>query len=148
MKKLSIDLGIQEFQINDSDVRLKFNPSDPNVYTRFLKIPEKIEKIERDMADEVSSLQEGDGAGALEALERADAKAKSVMNDVFGLGNDFDEIMCGINIMASGTNGNRVIVNLFEALHPIFEEGAKKCASAKLETAKANREQRRAAAKK
>ena len=31
---LSIDTGIQEFQINNGGV-LRFNPSDPNVYNRF-----------------------------------------------------------------------------------------------------------------
>lgn len=148
MEKLSFDIGIREFQINDSDVCLKFNPSDPNVYNRFIRITEKIEAIDREMAQEVSELQEGDGAGALEALERADAKAKAAMNDVFGLDNDFNQIMRGINIMAAGTNGKRVIVNLFEALGPIFAEGAQRCADAKLNMAKANREQRRAAAKK
>lgn len=117
------------------------------MYNRFLKIPEKIEVIDQELAKEVSELQEGDGAGALEALTRADKKAKAAMNEVFGLDNDFDEIMRGINIMSAGSNGNRVITNLFEALNPIFADGAQKCADAKLEKAKANREQRRAAAK-
>ena len=148
MEKLSFDLGIREFRINNSDAYLRFNPSDPNVYNRFLKIPEKIEAIEHEMSEKVSKLQENDGAGALEALSRADAKSKEVLNDVFELGNDFNQIMQGINIMAAGANGKRIIINLFEALLPIFEDGAQKCADAKLETAKANREQRRAATRK
>lgn len=34
MKQLTIDTGVQEFEINGSGV-LRFNPSDPNVYNRF-----------------------------------------------------------------------------------------------------------------
>ena len=35
-QKLSIDTGVQEFEINGSGV-LRFNPSDPNVYNRFME---------------------------------------------------------------------------------------------------------------
>lgn len=147
MKQLSIDTGIQEFQINGGGV-LRFNPSDPNVYSRFFSITEEVGKIDEELAREVSGLEEGDGEGALKALETADAKAKALLNEVFGLDNDFDRILGGVNIMAAGANGKRVIVNLFEALAPIFEAGAKKCADAKLAAAKQNRAARRAAVRK
>ena len=142
MQNLYIDTGIQEFQINDNGV-LRFNPSDPNVYNRFFGITEEVGKIDEEMAKEISELPEGDGEGALKALQRADAKAKALLNEVFGLDNDFNQILSGVNIMAAGINGKRVIVNLFETLTPIFRDGAKKCADAKLESAKLNREQRR-----
>ena len=144
MQNLHIDTGIQEFQINDRGV-LRFNPSDPNVYSRFFGITDEIGKIDEAMAKEIAELSEGDGKGALKVLQNADAKAKALLNDVFGLDNNFDDILAGLNIMAAGQNGKRVIVNLFEALAPIFEAGAKKCAAAKLESAKLNRERRRTA---
>ena len=146
MQNLHIDTGIQEFQINDSGV-LRFNPSDPNVYNRFFGITEKVGKIDEEMAKEISELPEGDGEGALKALQSADAKAKALLNEVFGLDNDFNQILGGVNIMAAGINGKRVIVNLFEALTPIVRDGAKKCADAKLKSAKLAREQRRKLAK-
>ena len=44
MKKLSLDTGIQEYQINDNGI-LRFNPSDPNVYARFMETQGKIEEL-------------------------------------------------------------------------------------------------------
>ncbi len=142
MQSLHIDTGIQEYQINDGGI-LRFNPSDPNIYNRFFSITGEVEKIDKEMAEEISGLPEGDGEGALKALNNADAKVKALLNGVFGLDNDFNQILGGVNVMAAGSNGKRVIVNLFEALSPIFRDGAQKCADAKLESAKLNREQRR-----
>jgi len=89
------------------------------------------------------ALRKGTGEGALKALKRADERAKALLSSVFGEANNFDDILGGVNVMAVGSNGKRVIVNLFEALTPIFEDGAKRCASAKLEAAKAARGDRR-----
>ncbi len=139
---LSIDTGIQEFQINNGGV-LRFNPSDPNVYNRFFSAINNIDEVDRALAEEVSGLEEGDGEGALQALKRADERAKALLSSVFGEANNFDDILGGVNVMAVGSNGKRVIVNLFEALNPIFADGAKRCASAKLEAAKAARGDRR-----
>ena len=46
MEQLFIDSGIKEYQINGKGV-LRFNPSDPNVYARFLELVPKIESIEK-----------------------------------------------------------------------------------------------------
>lgn len=144
MKKLTIDTGIQEFEINGGGV-LRFNPSDPNVYHRFFALTQEIGRIDEELQQEVAALPEGDGQGGLRALQNADAKAKALLNEVFGLHNDFDRILDGVNVMAVGANGQRVIVNLFEALAPLFEAGAKRCADAKLAAARKARAQRRAA---
>ena len=146
-KKLNIDTGIQEFQIGGGGV-LRFNPADPNVFNRFLGATEAVGRIDEEFAQRAKELPEGDGEGALRLLADADRKIKAVLNEIFGGGNDFDRILSGVNVMAAGANGQRIISNIFEALTPIFAEGAQKCADAKLETAKANREQRRKAAKK
>lgn len=143
---LSIDTGIQEFQINNGGL-LRFNPSDPNVYNRFFGVINSIDEVDRALAEEVSGLEEGDGEGALKALKHADERAKALLSGVFGEANNFDDILGGVNVMAVGSNGKRVIVNLFEALTPIFEDGAKRCASAKLKAAKAARGNRRSPVK-
>ena len=36
MQELNIDTGVREYRINGGGV-LRFNPSDPNVYSRFLQ---------------------------------------------------------------------------------------------------------------
>ena len=139
---LNVDTGIQEYQINNGGI-LRFNPSDPNLYSRFFESIDEIDTIDKALAEEVSGLEDGDGEGALRALRRADERAKAVLSGVFGEENDFNRILEGVNIMAVGANGKRVIVNLFDALSPIFADGAKRCASAKLEAAKAARGNRR-----
>lgn len=145
MNKLQFDLGIQEFQINDSGELLRFNPSDPNLFNRFLKLPDKISEIEQKIKEvnENTSIEDG-----IEAIAKADNEVKLLLNEVFGNNNDFDKILHAINIMAVGSNGNRIIVNLFNALLPIFQSGAQKSANEKLQIAKTNRAQRRAAMKK
>lgn len=145
MNKLQFDLGIQEFQINDSGELLRFNPSDPNLFNRFLKLPDKISEIEQKIKEvnENTSIEDG-----IDAIAKADNEVKLLLNEVFGNNNDFDKILHGINIMAVGSNGNRIIVNLFNALLPIFQSGAQKSANEKLQIAKTNRAQRRAAMKK
>ena len=71
---------------------------------------------------------------------------------VFGAGNDFDEILHGVNLAAVAGNGRRVVTNLLDALTPIIREGAERSMEEKadkvVQTAKANRAARRAAAKK
>lgn len=147
MKRLQIDTGVQEFQINDGGI-LRFNPSDPNVYNRFFAASEDIRKIDNEIAKETATLQDGDNEGMLNIMKKADEKVKALLNDIFGLDNDFNQILGGINLLATGKNGKQVIINLLDALMPIFESGIKKSADEKLASAKMNREQRRAMNKK
>ena len=64
--------------------------------------------------------------------------------DLFGKENNFDEILMGVNLMAVTEGGNRVINNVLDALTPIMNDGAKSCVETEVNTAKLNREQRRA----
>ena len=70
---------------------------------------------------------------------------KEVLGWVFGEGNDFDQILGGVNLLAVGKNGQRVVTNLFDALQPILVEGAENCARAQTEAAVAQAKARRAA---
>ena len=147
MKQLIIDTGIQEFEINGSGV-LRFNPSDPNVYNRFFaaettlteldaEAQKRMEQIEADFPDDNQRV-----GAELAVLAEYDRKIKEVLNGVFGAGNDFDEILHGVNLAAVAGN----------ALTPIIREGAERSMEEKadkaVQTAKANRAARRAAAKK
>ena len=157
--KINFDSGIKEYDVNGSTLRM--NPSDPNLYARFFEAQDRLEAIEAELVERGKTIrQPAEGAPQEETIESgrqiimlmkdADGKVKALLNAVFP-GNDFDEILAGVNTMAVGDNGERVITNLFNALVPIIEEGARAYAedkgNAAVLTAKANRAQRRAAAK-
>lgn len=147
MQKLSIDTGIQEFQINNGGV-LRFNPSDPNVYHRFMKTIHKVEDIEKNLVEQAKTLPEQDsGPAVLNLLAKADRDTKAALTEAFGADNDFEQLLEGVNLMAVCENGERVVTNLLAALTPIIEKGVKRFysdkANAAVAQAKANRAQRR-----
>lgn len=152
MEKLIFDSGIKEYQINDNGV-LRFNPSDPNVYTRFLDAMERIQSVEDGLVAKAKEIeneenQEKGGAAALRLMTEADRETKKILTGVFGAGNDFDEILGGVNLLAVASNGERVITNFLAAIQPIMVAGAENCAKQQADAAVAearlNRAQRRA----
>lgn len=147
MELLNFDSGIKEYQINGKGV-LRFNPSDPSVYGRFMDAMDDIKAVEREMTEKAKKAENKQGAERGEEVIRimceSDKKMKEILNVVFGHGNNFDEILEGVNLMAVATNGNRVVTNLINALQPLMESGARACASDAVETAKINRAARRA----
>ena len=165
-KKLSVDTGVLEIEINGSGV-LKMNPSDPNIYNRFFHMRDKLLEIEKRYEKlEALAPDEVDGSGfplvgdpdvpsetvtVIKALHDIDTEVKTELNYVFGLQNDFDKLLDGVNLMAVANNGERVITNLLNALQPIMVDGAKRQADQKADKAvylaNANRQQRRAARK-
>lgn len=151
MEKLNFDSGIREYKINGNGV-LRFNPSDPNVYARFMDAMDQIRAVETRLVDKAKEMEtatdrEGSGAAVLKLMREADKETKKILSDVFGEGNDFDKILGGVNMLAVAGNGQRVITNLLEALQPIMVEGAKNCTmqqtDAAVAQAKQNRAQRR-----
>ena len=146
MQQLIFDSGIKEFQINGKGI-LRFNPSDPNVYARFMDMVPKIHEIEQEMnvkANQIDRKSETAGEQTLRVMRETDRRIKAVLNDIFGQENDFDEILEGVNLMAVASNGERVVSNLMNALQPIMEEGAQICVKSEVDAAKLNRQQRRA----
>ena len=151
-QKLSIDTGVQEFEINGSGV-LRFNPSDPNVYNRFTEMLDKVQTVENELVEKAGLLpQENNGEGALLLLAEADRKTKAALREAFGQENDFDQLLGGVNLMSVASNGERVVTNLLDALRPIIMDGASRFyedkANAAVAKAQANREARRAAGRK
>lgn len=152
MKKLSLDTGIQEYQINDNGI-LRFNPSDPNVYARFMETQGKIEELAKkheEQAKELVSIEDNQTAAGevIKILKSIDTQIKQHLKYVFGSENDFDKILEGVSLYAVADNGNLVILNLLNLLAPIIQEGCKVYADKKaqqaVEQAKLNRAQRRA----
>lgn len=147
MQKLNFDLGIKEFEIGGGVLR--FNPSDPNVYSRFVAAADKLTGIEQRLTAKAKEY-EGKKAGEamLQLMNEADKETKDLLARIFGAQNDFEAIFCGANILGVGSNGERIITNFIHAVQPILEKGARNCAKNQVNQAKMNRAQRRAAAKK
>ena len=149
MERIVFDSGVKTYKVGSGELR--FNPSDPNVYARFMEATEKLQTVEASMVEKakaVVSQGEANGEAAIKLLQEADAEAKNILGWVFGKSNDFDKMLDGVNLLAVGGNGERVITNFIAALLPIMEEGAKKCANEQIggavAQAKLNRAQRRA----
>lgn len=143
MEILSLDLGIKEYRLTENGI-LRFNPSDPNVYNRFLDAEKDIRAVEQEAAGKANADGSNIGETAIRIMAEADSKIKDILNRIYGHGNDFHSILEGVNVLAVGSNGNRIISNLLEALTPIMEQGAKDFADGKIAEAKLNRAQRRA----
>ena len=153
MEKLNIDLGIKSYQFVEGGAPLVFNPSDPNVYARYVSAMDEIKAVEHEMAAKANAIVAADdsveaqaeaGAKSLQVMEETDRRIKAILNGIFGGGNNFNDILMGVNLMAVTASGDRVVNSLLEALAPIMESGAKNCVEAEIKEAKLNREQRRA----
>ena len=142
MEKLVFDSGIKEYRVNDSGV-LRFNPADPNVYERFVDAADKIQAIEAELVEKSKNAEES-GVAVIRLMAEADRRTKALLSEVFGPWNDFDQILGGVNLLAVGGNGERVITNLFAALQPILQAGAETCAAKKAGEAAAEARARRA----
>ena len=148
MEAFKLNTGIREFKINDRGV-LRFNPSDPSIYSRFMDAGEKIQALESKMIEDAKKLNtesdDNHGTLVLKMLTDTDREVKKILADVFGNGNDFDEILEGVNLMAVGTNGERIITNFLNAIAPIFQEGIESFVKQSTDNAVQQTQQNRAA---
>lgn len=140
---LNFDDGLLRLEINDNGT-LVFNPTDMNVYERFVALAQELPELEKQYEVEVEAASED--ASDLELVGKELARAKEIdalikgkLNVVFGGGNDFDKLLGGVNLMAFGGNGERVITNLLDALTPYIEDGVKRHTDAAIAAAKAKR---------
>lgn len=148
-KKVQFDDGLIRLDINGNGI-LAFNPSDFNVYQRVYALTRELPELEKQYSREVEESEtEFERVGKeLDRAREIDLAVKKKLSHAFGDKNDFDVLLDGVNVMAFGGNGERIITNLLNALMPYIEEGISKIADSEIETAKKNREQRRAALKK
>lgn len=151
-QKLNFDDGLLRLDINGNGL-LTFNPSDFNVYQRFFALAKELPELEKKYVSDVEASTGDDpddtkifelAGRELERAREIDADIKRRLGDVFGPGNDFDRLLGGVNVMALGSNGERVITNLLNALAPYIEQGVDNHVTSAASTAKANRAQRRA----
>ena len=119
MQELNLDTGLKEYAIGGGVLR--FNPSDPNLYHRFLQTADRLEQLEQ----ELCATEAATGEKALELLKEGDKKAKALLSEAFGQQNDFDKVTGGVNLLAVCQNGRRLVQNLLEALAPVLEQGVK-----------------------
>ena len=61
MQQIQFDSGIQSLQINGGGV-LRFNPSDLNVYNRFMNAIEEIRKVETTLEEKFKAAAADDGS--------------------------------------------------------------------------------------
>lgn len=131
MRNIEFDNGVEEFSLAGGGV-LRFNPSDPNLYARFLEAEQRLRELETELNQQAQSLSGSDKAAAIVALTaRADKEVKQWLDQVFGCGNDFDKALNGVNLLSQTGNGQRVVTNLFAALEQILVEGAARFAAEK-----------------
>ena len=106
MEKLIFDDGMKSYRAGGGVLR--FNPSDPRLYTRFLEVAESLQTI------------------TPKDTEEADRSIRQALDRVFP-GNDWDKIFPG-SLMALCGNGKLLVVNFLEAIEPVLVEGARKYA--------------------
>lgn len=139
MNQLHVDLGIEEFAFGGGVLR--FNPSDPNLYARFLALPQDLEalqkQLEKGMAEAVT------GAGVLAQLEETDRRFKTLLTQVFGKENDFSRLLEGVNLLAVNGTGETVAENLLAALEPVLKQGAERFVQTQTQAAVEKARQRR-----
>ena len=138
MEKIQFDSGVRSYRINAGRI-LRFNPGDPNLYSRFLEAVEKLQEAEKELTRQAETAQAQD---IVKLMTQADEKMKNILGWVFGESNDFHKLLGGVNLLAVADNGERVVTNLFAALEPVLVEGAKRCAGQQAEKARLERSAR------
>ena len=116
MEDIQFDTGLRSYRVGGGV--LTFNPTDPNLYQRFLEAVEALAAMEK-------QLPQSEGLAALGEMDR---QVKQILQTVFGLENDLNAVFCGMNLLAVGENGHRVLENFLSALEPILTDGALRCA--------------------
>lgn len=140
MNRLNIDLGVEEYALGNGSV-LRFNPTDPNLYARFLDLEPQLHVLQEELTR--GSEQAADGLAVLKLLADTDRKFKVLLTQVFGPENEFARLLQGINLLATAGNGMSVAENLLAALEPVLTQGAERFAQAKTEAALEKARQRR-----
>lgn len=125
MEKLIINTGLKRYEINDNGAIFSFNPSDINLYARFLKMREKIieigEKIEK-QGNELNQSNQDEVETFAIMMSDADKLCKQAFSECFGSMNDFDHIFDGVNVFSPTITGNWLITDFVMAITPLIEK--------------------------
>lgn len=142
MQELTIDTGVREYRVNGRGV-LRFNPADPALYSRFLKCNEKLEAMQKTVAEHKAGPY---GPAALAAMGRADEELRELLGEMFGDLGQLEAALGGAGLFALAENGHTVLGNLLEAVWPEIEQHAMRRMQLRAQQAVAEAEERRAAA--
>ena len=143
MQELTIDTGVREYRVNGRGV-LRFNPADPALYSRLLKCNEKLEEMQKRIAEQQEA---GTNApAALEAMSRADEELREFLGGMFGNMEQLETMLGGAGLFALAENGHTVLGNLLEAVWPEIEQQAMHRMQLRAKQAVAEAQERRAAA--
>ena len=128
MENLMIDLGAVEYRIPGGG-SVRFNPTDPNVYSRFLGLEEELAVLQKNIQQEAKLCSSG--SQVLQMLESADKALKASLNRVFP-GNNFHEALGCVNLLAQA--GDKTVAeSLLSALEQVLSDGAKRLAGKEAE---------------
>ena len=119
MKKIKLDTGLVTYEIGGGVLR--FNPADPNVYSRFQQAMKQLESLEASLSDDGET-------PLLEKMQTLDRSVKALLNTAFGPGNDFDRICGGVSLFSRDHQGVSLMEKLMAALEPVLLDGARQCA--------------------
>ena len=140
MEQLALDLGVQEFALGSGVLR--FNPTDPNLYQRFMDLEPRLQELRRELLRSSRDLE--DAAQVLQLLSETDRKFKDLLTWVFGAENDFSRLLQDVNLFANDEQGHSIAENLLCALEPVLTRGAeqfvRRCTQAAQEKARLRRE--------
>lgn len=109
MMKLQMESVVEEFRIPGGGA-LRFNPADPNLFLRLEQLQDRVAGLEGNTPEEL------------------DLRLKKLLDETFGAGNDLHSALGGVSLFAVTGAGNTVLEALLEALLPILQEGAERCA--------------------
>lgn len=127
METIKFDSGMQDYSLGQLGT-LRFNPADPELYARFLEGAQQLEVMEKKLVEQARQLPGDDPGQAIALLRQADEQLKDLLSGIFGGENDFRKLLAGTNLLAVGSNGQRVITNLLQALQPVLAQGVARCA--------------------
>jgi hypothetical protein len=125
MEKLIFGTGLKRYEVNDNGAIFSFNPTDINLYARFLKLRDNILEIGAEIekkAEELDANEEKNVEEFALAMEEADKKAKAMLTECFGKSNDFELIFDGSNIFSATVSGDWLITEFVTAITPIIEK--------------------------
>ena len=80
MEKIQFDSGVRSYRINGGGI-LRFNPGDPNLYSRFLEAVEKLQEAEKELTRQAETAQAQD---IVKLMTQAYEKMKNILGWVFG----------------------------------------------------------------
>ena len=129
MENLELDLGLVEYRIPGGGA-LRFNPADPNLYGRFMDAQKELEALGKGFRKKAKSAK--DGAAVLALLQSADRELKALLETVFP-GNDFQQALGGVNLLALGGDGRTLAETLMAALEQVLTQGARRFAAEEAE---------------